>query len=335
MAKAFRGERGQTLPLVVLFVTSLIGMSGLVIDVGSWYLSKQHLQAAVDAAALAGASQLPSGWAAASSTAGSEFANNDLPGDSASYANTTDLSPNDSVTVTATRTAPTYFAKIFGFAGITITAAAQATVESFQTVASNQDIMPWGVMKNTYTPGQTYSIYTDNSSSNNGALSLPYTNNANCPVPNGANPYRDEIDGTLNACPVSVGEQLDVKPGQNAGPTRQGIDTRITTWKPLDQIVQFAANGQAATLLDPTSKQLVLIPIVEDPDGATNWLNGSGWVRVVGFAWFVITPPPGYTNNGKTVTGVFVGLQDSVGTGDTTGAYNPNQNTDYTVSLTR
>ena len=333
--KAFRGERGQTLPLMVLFVTSLIGMSGLVIDVGSWYLSKQHLQAAVDAAALAGASQLPSGWAAASSTAGGEFAKNDEPGDSATYANTTDLSAGDSVTVTATRTAPTYFSKIFGFSGVTITAAAQATVESFQTVASNQDIMPWGVMKDTYVPGQPYSIYTDNSSSNNGALSLPYTNNANCPVPNGANPYRDEIDGTLNACPVSVGEQLDVKPGQNSGPTRQGIDTRITTWKPLDQIVQFGGSGQAATLLDPSSKQLVLIPIVEDPNGATNWLNGSGWVRVVGFAWFVITPPPGYTNNGKTVTGVFVGLQDSVGSGDTTGAYDPNHNTDYTVSLTR
>jgi Flp pilus assembly protein TadG len=332
--KAFRGERGQTLPLMVLFVVSLIGITGAVIDVGSWYLSKQHLQAAVDAAALAGASQLPAGWATASSTTGGEFAKNNQPGDSATYANTTDLSQNDSVTVTATRTAPTYFTKIFGFSGITITATAQATVESFQTVTSNQNVMPWGVMKGTYTPGQDYSIYTDNSSSNNGALSLPYTNNANCPVPNGASPYRDEIDGTLNACPVSVGEQLDVKPGQNAGPTRQGIDTRITSWEPLDQIVQFAANGQA-TLLDPTSQQLVLIPIVEDPNGATNWLNGSGWVRVVGFAWFVITPEPGYTNNGKTVTGVFVGLQDSATAGTTTGAYNPGDNTDYTVSLTR
>ena len=174
---------------------------------------------------------------------------------------------------------------------VTITATARATVSSFTTVHSNQDIMPWGVMKGTYTPGQPYQIYTDNSSSNNGALSLPYVNNANCPVPNGANPYRDEIDGTLNACPVSVGEQLDVKPGQNAGPTRQGIDTRITSWKPLDQIVQMSANGQA-TVIDPTSKQLVLIPIVEDPNGATNWLNGAGWVRVVGFAWFVITGPP-------------------------------------------
>ncbi len=313
---------------------SLLGIAGVTIDVGSWLQSRQSLQAAADAAALAGASQLPSGWGTAQSTAAAEFGKNSQAGDSASYANSSDLTTNDSVTVTATRSAPTYFTKLFGFSTVTVTAQARATLESFQTVASNQDVMPWGVMKGAYTPGQSYSIYTDNSSSNNGALSLPYVNNANCPVPNGASPYRDEIDGSLNACPVSVGEQLDVKPGQNAGPTRQGIDSRITTWESVNQIVQWGANGQA-TLLDPTSKQLVLIPIVEDPNGGTDWLNGSGWVRVVGFAWFIITPAPGYTNNGKTVTGVFVGLQDTASTGDITGAYNPGQSTDYAVVLTQ
>ena len=325
---------GQTLPLIVFCMLTVIGFAGAAIDVGSWLQSKRSLQNAADAAALAGASQIPRDWALATAAATAEFAKNRKTGDTASYANTSNAAANDSITVTATRQAPTYFTRIFGFMGVTITATARATVSSFTTVHSNQDIMPWGVMKDTYIPGQPYDIYTDNSSSNNGALSLPYVNNANCPVPNGANPYRDEIDGSLNACPVSIGEQLDVKPGQNAGPTRQGIDTRITSWKPLDQIVQINANGQA-TLLDPTSKQLVLIPIVEDPNGATDWLNGSGWVRVVGFAWFVITGPPGYTANGKTVTGVFVGLDDTTSTGDQTGAYDPNHSTDYTTSLTQ
>jgi len=313
---------------------SLLGIAGVTIDVGNWLQSRQSLQAAADAAALAGASQIPSGWGTAQASAAAEFGKNSRAGDAASYANSSELTNSDSVTVTATRSTPTYFTRLFGLSSITVTAQARATLESFQTVASNQDVMPWGVMKGSYTPGQSYSIYTDNSSSNNGALSLPYVNNANCPVPNGANPYRDEIDGNLNACPVSVGEQLDVKPGQNAGPTRQGIDSRITTWESVDQIVQWGANGQA-TLLDPTSKQLILIPIVEDPNGGTNWLNGSGWVRVVGFAWFIITPSPGYTDNGKTVTGVFVGLQDTPSTGDVTGAYDPGQNTDYAVILTR
>ena len=223
---------GQTLPLIVFCMLTVIGFAGAAIDVGSWLQSKRSLQNAADAAALAGASQIPRDWASATAAATAEFAKNRKTGDTASYANTSNAAANDSITVTATRQAPTYFTRIFGFMGVTITATARATVSSFTTVHSNQDIMPWGVMKDTYIPGQPYDIYTDNSSSNNGALSLPYVNNANCPVPNGANPYRDEIDGSLNACPVSIGEQLDVKPGQNAGPTRQGIDTRITSWKP-------------------------------------------------------------------------------------------------------
>jgi hypothetical protein len=111
------------------------------------------------------------------------------------------LTSNDSVTVTATRSAPNYFTTLFGLSSITVTAQARATLESFQTVASNQDVMPWGVMKGTYTPGQSYTIYTGNSSSNNGALSLPYVNNANCPVPNGANPYRTRSTATSTPAP--------------------------------------------------------------------------------------------------------------------------------------
>jgi Putative Flp pilus-assembly TadE/G-like len=330
----FRSPRGQTLPVIVFCMFSLIGVAGAAIDVGSWYQNKRSLQSAADAAALAAASQIPNGWSTALSTGSAQYGKNGEPGDSVSYANTSLVSPNDSVVVTATRQAPTYFAKIFGVGSVTITATARATVSSFTTVRSNQDIMPWGVMKGSYVAGQSYDLYTDNSSSNNGALSLPYDSGSDCPIPNGANAYRNEIDGTLNACPVSVGEQLDLKPGQNAGPTRQGIDSRITTWKSLDQIVQIGANGQA-TVVDSSSKQLVLIPIVEDSNGGTTWPNGSGWVRVVGFAWFVITGPPGYSNNGKTVTGVFVGLEDVAASGDQTGAYNPSTNSSYTISLTQ
>ena len=328
------GESGQTLVVFVLFMFSVIGMAGLAIDVGHWYQEKQAVQAEADASALAGASQLPSGWSNAVSAASANLAKNAKAGDTPTYTNTTNQTAHDSVTVSITRQSKPFFTTLFGIHAVPITAAAQATVQSYTTVASNHDIMPWGVMKNSFTPGQPYNIYTDNSSSNNGALSLPYINNVNCPVPNGASPYRDEISGSLNACPVSINEMLDVKPGQNAGPTRQGIDTRITNWKPINQIVSYSDPAHA-TVLDSSSKQLVLIPIVEDPNGGTDWLNGSGWVRVVGFAWFIITPAPGYTANGKTVTGVFVGLQDTASTGDITGPYNPSENTDYTVTLTQ
>ena len=335
-APARSAEDGQTLVVFVLFMFAVIGMAGLAIDVGHWYQEKQAVQAEADAAALAGASVLPSGWSTAVSVASANLAKNAKPGDTPTYTNTTNQTNHDSVTVSVTRESRSFFTSAFGIDSVPITASAQATVQSYTTVTSNHDIMPWGVMKNSFTPGQAYNIYTDNSSSNNGALSLPYVNNTNCPVPNGANPYRDEISGALNACPVSVGEMLDVKPGQNAGPTRQGIDTRITTFRPLNAIVDYSDPAHA-TVIDSSSKQLVLIPIVEDPGGGTNWLNGSGQVRVVGFAWFVITGPPGYTNNGKTVTGVFVGLEDPATAGDQTGAWDPNGSMSLasTITLTK
>ena len=329
-------ESGQTLGLFVLFMFAVLGMAGLAIDVGHWYQDKQAVQAEADAAALAGASALPSGWSNAVTVATANLAKNENAGDVPTYTNTTDQTNHDSVTVTVTRQSRSFFTSVFGIQSVAVTASARATVKSYTTVTSNHDIMPWGVMRNSFTPGQPYQIYTDNSSSNNGALSLPYVNNVNCPVPNGASPYRDEISGALNACPISLQEMLDVKPGQNAGPTRQGIDTRITTWKPLNQIVDYSDPAHAR-VLDASSKQLVLIPIVEDPNGGTNWLNGSGQVRVIGFAWFVITGPPGYTANGKTVTGVFVGLEDPATAGDQTGAWNPNgnQNLATTIVLTQ
>jgi hypothetical protein len=75
-----------------------------------------------------------------------------------------------------------------------------------------------GLLQSSYTPGQPYPIYTkDTTNANNGAISLPYVNNANCPVPSGASIYSDEIAGSTQVCPVSVGETVQTKPGNNNG----------------------------------------------------------------------------------------------------------------------
>ena len=71
-ARRHRGQRGQTLPMMAFFMVSLLGVAGLVIDVGGWYLQKRQVQAAADASALAGANQLPVGWSTAQSTAQTE-----------------------------------------------------------------------------------------------------------------------------------------------------------------------------------------------------------------------------------------------------------------------
>jgi Flp pilus assembly protein TadG len=335
-----RSEGGQTLPLVALLLTGLLGASALVIDAGNLYQQRQAVQAAADAAALAGATQLPAGWAAAQTAANQTYAQNGLVADTVAVSQTTDLTGGDSVTVTASRAAPTFLARIFGITSGTVHATARATVESYTSYTSTGNVMPFGVMKGDYALGQSYTIYGDGSSSNNGGLSLDISSGGGCSAASGANDLRNTIDGSDIACPVSVGETIDTKPGSNTGPVAQGLNSRITTWKTFNQIVQVNANGQY-TLLDPSSPQLVLIPVVLNTNGGTSWPNGSSQVQIVGFAWFVITGcgNPSIQGNcknsdGKYVNGTFVGLTDS-GSSGSTGAWNPQAGSASTVRLTQ
>ena len=59
MLRLKNDERGQVLPLVAVILTFLLGMAGMVADVGHMMYSRAQLQAITDAAALAGANALP------------------------------------------------------------------------------------------------------------------------------------------------------------------------------------------------------------------------------------------------------------------------------------
>jgi hypothetical protein len=138
---------GQTLPLVVVFMFTLLIFAGLVLDLGNAYRVKHALQASADAAAAAGAGQLTmsyppdtGGAASAARKYGSESGGvNPIPGvpsgnvsesvnvdceTQAGY-NCTNGYPN-TVTVDETATVPTYLLKLLGFDTITLKAHAQA-----------------------------------------------------------------------------------------------------------------------------------------------------------------------------------------------------------------
>ena len=330
------------LVLIILFMVSLLGAATLVIDLGNAYYQRQSLRAAADAGALAGAASLPVSQSAAQSAASAQFDKNAKPGDSRNSAITQNLTAGDSVTVTATREAPSFFGRIFGHDHTTITVTARATVESYTTYKSTGNVMPFGVMRGTYTPGQSYTIYGDGSSSNNGALSLDLNSGGGgCSTANGANDLRNTINGSSIACPITVGQNVDTKPGNNTGPVAQGLNSRMASgWKTFNQVIQLNANGQY-TVLDANSPQLVVVPIVTNLAGGTTWPNGSSQVRVVGFAYFVITGcgSPSIQGNcknsdGKYVNGIFVGLVDAASAGSITGAWNPGTSTASTLQLT-
>ena len=128
-----RDQRGQAFVVTVLMIATLLGLTALVLDVGSWFRAHRQLQATADAAALAGAQALP-----------------DTPGDASSLANdyaarntsglqgvTVDLSqtyvPNDTIRVHVSKPAEGFFSKVFGINSVSEGAGATARVAGMRS----------------------------------------------------------------------------------------------------------------------------------------------------------------------------------------------------------
>jgi Putative Flp pilus-assembly TadE/G-like len=123
-----RNERGQAFVLTVVLMTVLLGMTALVLDVGSWFRAKRQLQATADAAALAGAQALPDDPGTAQAWA-LDYANKNGGG---VLGNDVTISgvygPNDTINVVARRTSPGFFSSIFGIDSVDEKASAKARV---------------------------------------------------------------------------------------------------------------------------------------------------------------------------------------------------------------
>ena len=116
--------RGQAAVLTVVFLTVLLGMVALVLDVGSWYREQRATQSTADAAALAAAQALPESPADARVLANEYVAKNG--GGEREITFSSRVLPNDTVTVRVERDAPGVFAKLFGISSVNVGARAVA-----------------------------------------------------------------------------------------------------------------------------------------------------------------------------------------------------------------
>jgi len=121
-------NRGQTTVLTIVFMVVLLGMSALVLDMGSWYRSDRALQQTADAAALAGAQALPESTGNATGLA-VEYADKNgggLGGSGIAFSGS--AMANDTIKVNMTKQAPGFFSKVFGLKSVTVGAHASARV---------------------------------------------------------------------------------------------------------------------------------------------------------------------------------------------------------------
>jgi len=149
LRKLKKEEHGQALVFFVGIFAILLAIMAFVVDVGSVYVEKAKLQNAVDAAALAGAYDLPKGTDATSSA--------DAYFDSNGY---TDIVPiiapdADSVTVTATKRVDYSFAHVVGLNSANVTASATASISPADGVTG---VIPIGIVEQKFNIGQEYTL---------------------------------------------------------------------------------------------------------------------------------------------------------------------------------
>jgi Flp pilus assembly protein TadG len=119
-----RNQKGQATVLSLVFLTVLLGMAALVLDIGSWYRADRDTQSTADAAALAGAQALPDSTASASTLASSFASKNGGGLDSVNFSSS--FGPNDTIKVTVKRSAPGIFTRLFGVSSVNVGSKATA-----------------------------------------------------------------------------------------------------------------------------------------------------------------------------------------------------------------
>ena len=148
-------QKGSVLVLIALAMVAILGIAALAVDAGALYLERRELQNAVDAAALAGAKELPMSESLAVDKA-KEYAllNGILVDELDNPVVSEDLRD---VTVTATKNVPFYLARALNvlssdnrFNDTDISATATASVGPY---AGGQGVLPFGIPENSMVDG--------------------------------------------------------------------------------------------------------------------------------------------------------------------------------------
>jgi Flp pilus assembly protein TadG len=293
-ARYKRSESGQVLAATAVSMVLLVAMTAFVIDVGMAYKLHRRTQAAADASALAAAQMLPD-TTSATQVSNAKAAQNTqgLQNASVTPAYSQTYVSNDTVTATAAASTPSVFAKLFGVDTFNAKASATALIGSY--TGWSKDIAPWATDKQHINWGQSITFKTDKAGQGNFGATTLDVQEIGCSPGTGGSDYQNLIGMSEHPCVVHEGDVLESKPGNMAGPTKQGLDDRgvIQNFDPYSILAQQPNGSYVLTNYDHPN--VVVIPVV-DYIG-----NGRTSYTVVGFAWFIITS---YTS--KTVTGMFI-----------------------------
>jgi Flp pilus assembly protein TadG len=335
-------DTGSILLLSAFTLVVLLGLAGMVTDVGIIYWDRRLLQNAVDGAALAGAAQLPINPNASQTVAQAYAQDNGVAaGDAITITVSTTFNTNDTLTVSASRELTWGLRYVVGAGDATIPATAAAIVVPTEPGT----IAPWAVSRSEVTaPGGSACTTTwvecdlkeggsDGSGGNFGALDWSSIDSqwaSGNPgyVQSLTTGYTGPLPTPVAISPVPTWSfQVETLTGNHGSNTQNAIAALfadddaelcrdgVTSCAPLYQNPALDPNVPAGTSFYPSANaapmacytdlrcpRVALVPIIDN-----NWqqVNGRYTVTVTGFACMYLTQNVG--NAGHTeVYGLFL-----------------------------
>lgn len=274
MMKLFKKEDGATIVLVAIMMSVFLGLLALVVDVGNLYLEKAKIQKVVDAAALAGAGELPINQNQAQSMVTKTVElNKENPSDFSIFIQ------NNATTieVIANKEVELFFANTLGIENPVITASASVDL---MPITSGIGAVPLGVEYSTSLVfGTVVKLkVADATYGNFGALALTGP---------GAKNYETDLLNGYNF-EIKVGDILSTETGAMAGKTYTAVSNRIQ-----------ACPNQTYLNYSDDCKRLILVPVFKPIiiDSAKQVKQ----VEVVGFATFFIENVTSTSSNAEVI----------------------------------
>lgn len=300
-------ERGLTLVLVAAALTAILGFTALVVDIGALFLAKNRLINACDAAALAAAPEIASGYPV--NTAQTYLEKNGI--DTASASITVDT-VSSKITVEAEKEVNYHFARVLGFEKGRTYARAAAI---YGPLTACGGIAPFSVPDQDWVFGQQYTLKVGAGGSEDGSFNIHGNFGALALGGQGAKIYEQNIKEGYNGI-ISQGEWVATEPGNMSGPTYDGVNYL------LDQCTHNCTPDDYR----PDCPRLVVVPVY-DPNSLE---QGRDQVLIVGFAAFFLEGVAGHGNE-SFVTGTFLETTPPPGT-----SYDVDPDaTDYGLSATK
>lgn len=323
LQKPLRGERGQSLALFAIGGALMIGLVGISVDVGQLLWTRTDLQKAADAAAMAGAQNLPNPGVA--KNVANEYVERNAGGADATVDVYQTNGPNDTIKVTAKKRVNYMFARVFGLGGSDVSASAVAQVQNY---VGGSGLVPWGFVANSkndcflgFSGGAPQFKQNQSCTLKSGAPGDGGDFGALCLDQCGADTYRDNIiNGSQTG--FKMGDKVDTQTGNMVGPTSQATKDRLNRPPPsgcdgnsANNVLKTNSDGSVS--IKPgceSSGRIVLIPVVDQ-------INNPELSTILGFAFMFmedVKDQGGHT----TVTGRFVKFVTAIPGGDYSGTSN-------------